>query len=793
MGRRMLSWCGQRRSLPGIHPPSSLRYILPMSLPAGSRLGHYEIIAPLGAGGMGEVYRARDPRLKRDIAIKVLPAEMASSPDWLARFEREATTVAGLNHPNIVTLYSIEEDAGTRFLTMELVEGRSLADVVTAGGLPLTQLLDLAIPIADGLVAAHERGVVHRDLKPANVMVTRGGRVKVLDFGLAKLTQTEPPQTTQAPTMGAPLSMAGEVVGTVPYMAPEQILGQAVDGRTDLFSFGILVYELATGKRPFAGQTSWAVTAAIARDSPPSVTTVRSDLPVELQRIIERCLEKQPRERFQSALDVVNELRSVRRTLERGEPAPRPKSDKIASIAVLPFVNRSASADDEYFSDGLADELLNVLAKIKGLRVVARTSSFQFKGTKDDIATIGAKLDVATVLEGSVRKAGQRVRISVQLVRVADSSHLWSESYDRTLDDIFAVQDDIARSVVKELRITLLGEEVDSHASGEVKAEVSKAAKGRATDPEAHRLYLLGRYLLDRGTRDETSKAIGYLGQALERDPEFALAWSELGRAHWREAGLGWTPQLEGYVRAREAVERSLKMEPDLPEGHARLGTIQMDLDWDWRGAEASFARALDLTPGNLTVLSAAARFAYFMGRIDEAILLACRAIEQDPLNGIGYNNLGAYFHAASRFEEAEQALRKALELAPQRIRTNALLALTALAQGRGDEAVAVAQLEPEEAYRLWALVIVHDAIGQGPESDAALRMLIEKYADDSAYQIAGVHAARNEADDAFAWLERAYTQRDTGLTGVKVEPWFRSLHGDPRWGAFLMKMGLDA
>src|SRR5688572_8707040 len=301
-----------------------------MPLTPATRLGPYEILEPLGAGGMGEVYRARDPRLKRDIAIKLLPADVAASPRRLARLEREATTVAGLNHPNIVVLHSIEEDAGTRFLTMELVEGQSLATLVAPGGLPLAQLLDLAIPLADALVAAHEKGIVHRDLKPANVMVTRDGRVKVLDFGLAKLTQAEPDlETTHA--MAEPISTAGEMVGTAPYMAPEQIRGAAVDARTDLYSFGVLLFELAAGTRPFAGSTLADLSSAILRDRPPSLTRLRSDLPADLERIIGRCLEKEPYERFQTALDLVHELRGLKRALDRGEvPPPSPASDPVA-------------------------------------------------------------------------------------------------------------------------------------------------------------------------------------------------------------------------------------------------------------------------------------------------------------------------------------------------------------------------------------------------------------------------------------------------------------------------------
>jgi serine/threonine protein kinase len=326
-----------------------------MALIAGTRLGTYEIVAALGAGGMGEVYRARDVRLGREVALKVLPADVAADADRLARFEREARTVAGLNHPNIVTLFSVEDDHDIRFLTMELVEGQSLADLITSGGLPLARVLELAIAIADALTAAHEKGVVHRDLKPANVMVTREGRVKVLDFGLAKLMPAPTLASTRAPTAGAPGSETGMMAGTMPHMAPEQIRAEAVDARADLFAFGILLYELLAGRRPFAGATAMVVSAAILNETPAPLSRVRTDLPGDLERIVSRCLEKNPRERAQTALDVSNELRRLRRVLERGEPEP-PASGKVASIAVLPFVNRSRDEEDEYFSDGLADD-----------------------------------------------------------------------------------------------------------------------------------------------------------------------------------------------------------------------------------------------------------------------------------------------------------------------------------------------------------------------------------------------------------------------------------------------------
>ncbi|HET9951993.1 MAG TPA: protein kinase [Candidatus Eisenbacteria bacterium] len=770
-----------------------------MPLSPKTRLGTYEIVGPLGAGGMGEVYRAKDLRLGRDVAVKVLPQTVASSPDRLARFEREARTVAGLNHPNIVTLHSVEDEEGIRFLTMELVEGQTLSNLVTPGGLPLSRVLELSIPLTDALAAAHERGVIHRDLKPGNVMVTREGRVKVLDFGLAKTPEEEEEprrlevsQPHEAPleaTTFSPLSGAGQVLGTLPYMAPEQLRGEPVDARSDLFAVGIILYELATGRRPFNGETPAEVSSAILLDPPAPPTRLRPDLPPEFERVVLRCLEKNPRQRAESALFVSNDLRGLRRVLERGE-AETPVPEKTASIAVLPFVNRSASVDDEYFSDGLTDELLGTLAKIGGLHVAARTSSFQFKGTKDDIATIGRKLKVATLLEGSVRKSGNRVRISVQLVKVSDGFHVWSETYDRTLDDIFAVQDDIAQSVVKELRATLLGREADSDASGQAKAEVARAAKGRSSDPEAHRLYLMGRYLVDRWTREDVAKSIDHLKEALTRDPRFAVAWAELSRAYAAEAGCGWVPVAEGNARARAAAERALMLEPDLEDGHVRLGWIRMTYDWDWRGAETTLARAFELAPGDERVIHMSAVLARNLGNLDEAIALNRRALERDPLSSASYLNLGLNLFAADRHAEAEAAFRDALEFAPEGTVAHASLSLALLAQGRHEESLAEALREPEESLRLYALSIVHATAGRPGDADAALREFVEKHAENAATQIAEAHAVRGDADAAFEWLERAFAQRDGGLTEMMASPHFRPLHGDPRWGAFLKRMG---
>jgi serine/threonine protein kinase len=744
---------------------------------------------------MGEVYRARDSRLGRDVAIKVLPRDVATSAERLARFEREAKAVAALNHPNIVVLYSIEEAGGTRFLTMELVEGRDLSSLVSAGGAPVAQVLDVAIALSDALVAAHEKGVVHRDLKPANVMLTREGRVKVLDFGLARMAAAEDAELTQAATMVSPLSSDGQVVGTVPYMAPEQIRGEVADARTDVFALGIVVYELASGKRPFTGETSMDIGHAILREEPRPPSGLRADLPPELDRIIGRCLEKNPRARFQTALDVANELRGLRKILQGGASTTSTRStpDKVASIAVLPFVNRSASADDEYFSDGLADELLNVLSKIKGLRVIARSSTFTFKGKAASAAEIGRALDVATLLEGSVRKAGNRVRISVQLVNVGDSSHLWSETYDRTLEDIFAVQDDIAQSVVKELRALLLGQDADSKASGETRAEVAAAAIGRGRDPEAHRLFLQGRYLYARVSGADLMAGIEMLKRAVELDPAHAIAWATLGLAYPWASGTGMMPVDESMALGRAAALRALEIEPQLAEGYTALGLVQHWYDFDFTAAQASFARALELAPGSADALQAAGMLEYCRVNLDRAMDLLRRSIEADPLSMIGPVYVARSHYAAGRLQEAEAECRATLARSTTPSREHAMLAMILVDQGRFEEALVEANAEMAPWAKLWSLATVEWALGNTSAADAALSQLEQDHWRSAAFQVAQVRAFRGDFDGAFEWLERAYELRDAGIALLNVSPQMAPLRSDPRWTAFLRRVGMAA
>lgn len=462
------------------------------------------------------------------------------------------------------------------------------------------------------------------------------------------------------------------------------------------------------------------------------------------------------------------------------------------SIAVLPFVNIGSDPDVEYFSDGLAEELLNVLSKIRGLRVAARTSSFSFKGKSTTVSEIGSALNVSSVVEGSIRMSGGRMRIAVQLIKVEDGYQLWSNSYDRTMDDIFAVQDDIAQSVVEELRSLLLGEETPDDIGTQVLNEVALATKGRSDNPEAQRLMLLGRFFLDRITRQETEKAIGYFKEATELDPNFALCWAELGHSYSLQAGKAWVAVDEGFKLSRAAVERALMLEPDLAEGHAQLGRIRAAYDWDLKGAKAAYGRALELAPGSSLVMDGASVLEYKLGNFDRALELSRRVLAQDPLSGAVWHNLGLICHAAGLLAESESAYRRALDVNPQRVMSTAMLSLVLLDGGREAEAVELAETEPDPFWQLWALAIVCDRIGDAERAECALRAILAEHSEGDAYQIAEIYAVRGEADNAFQWLGSAVAERDPGVTHLQGSPRFRPLHGDPRWSAILRDIGFD-
>ena len=468
-------------------------------------------------------------------------------------------------------------------------------------------------------------------------------------------------------------------------------------------------------------------------------------------------------------------------------------SNAMSSIAVLAFANRSASADDEYFSDGLADELLNVLAKIKGLRVVARTSSFTFKGKSDDIATIGAKLNVATLLEGSVRKSGNRARISVQLVKVADSAHLWSETYDRTLDDIFAVQDDIAQAVVQALRTTLMGSAHEVASASGVRAEIANAAKGRTDNGEAHRLLLQARFLINRAGPKDLEQGIDYARQSLAIDPTFALAWTWLSRGLTFAAAHGSAPVVEGNEEARAAAEKAIALEPDLVDAHVALVWHKNWYEWDWRGADALVQRALQLAPDDTGALASAAMLHHALGQNETSLAYAKRAVDLDPLNPMSWREMAQTLVKIGKLDEAEATWRKVLELSPNCLNARARLAMLLERQGRHVEAIAMANSEAANFGRWNSLGMLYALEGNIGEADKSLTLLIDNLASRAAVQISMNYAARRDADSAFLWLERAYAQRDSGLAFLKSNWIYESLYDDPRWMAFLKKMGLEA
>ena len=815
-----------------------------MPLESGQALGHYTIVRSIGQGGMGEVYLAEDTRLQRKVALKVLPGAVSSDADRLARFEREARAVAALNHPHIVTIYSVEEAAGIRFLTMELVEGDSLDHALPPGGLPLAKVFDIGIALADALTAAHEKGIVHRDLKPANVMVTKDGRVKVLDFGLAKLASGGSEAAPSAGTAGvsetatalaahSSLTGAGVVVGTVPYMSPEQVGSEAVDTRTDIFSLGVVLYELATGRRPFQGKNNAETISSILRDVPRPVTEARQDAPRHLARIIDHCLQKDPEARFQTAKDVRNELRALRGEVESSSSAqeavtrsttsgvtlpearsrkgrwigvglgvvvvgviawillarwgdvlrPSPRSSASAesaaagpdprSIAVLPFVDMSQAKDQEYFSDGISEELLNLLAKVPQLQVVARTSSFSFKGKPIEIPEIARQLHVANVLEGSVRKAGDQVRITAQLIHAADGFHLWSETYDRKLDDIFKIQDEIAGEVVKQLKITLL----------------AGKPTVRTTDPKAYALYLQAKQLVRQSTAEGFEKSDALLHQVLEIDPRYAPAWNSLANSFANKANMGMVPSQEGLARGRAAAEKALAIDPHYAPAHAALGYIAM-LENDDASAAKHYERALTLDPTELNLLGNASNFLLSLGRLDEAVALNEAVAQRDPVNTTTLSNLGAKQLYSGRYDEAIVTFRTVLSLTPGRGSVHEVLGEALLHKGDGAGALAEIEQEPIEVNRMIGLPMAYHALGRNADSDAALAALIAKYEKSAPYNIAYVCAYRGEADQAFAWLDKAIEYHDTGLAEIVHEQLFDKIHSDPRWLPFLRKIG---
>jgi serine/threonine-protein kinase len=766
---------------------------------------------------MGVVYRGYDAHLEREVAIKVLTPGTIVDDHSRKRFRNEAHALSKLNHPNIATVHDFATHDGRDFLVMEFIQGITLANKLAEGSLPEKDVIAFGIQLAEGLSAAHEHSVVHRDLKPGNLRLTADGRLKILDFGLAKfrLPAKESPASET-------LSETHAIAGTLPYMAPEQVLGGEIDARTDIHAAGIVLYEMATGLRPFAAADRSELISAILRSSPTPATTRNPRLSPELARIIAKCLEREPENRYQSAKELAIDLRRLQRSSE-SDPSKsetnveqftrRVSSDRkmlallsvgglllavlagglwhrsvkravpsvvTASIAVLPFADLSPGHDQEYFSDGLAEEILNDLAKIPNMKVVARTSAFQFKGKNEDLQVIRQKLNVENVLEGSVRKEGTRVRITAQLIKADDGFHLWSESYDRDLNDVLRVQDDIAKAVTSALQLKLL--------PGKSPAILLTS---QTTSPEAYQDFLQARNFANRLDKASQQRALEYTNDAIRADPRYAAAYALRAGLTASSSSLGRAEYSEAKENARRDVEKAIELDPNLADGYRILSAIQIFTELNCPAAELTLKRAMELAPGNADNLDAGAFITNCLGRKDEAVRLSNQAVDLDPLVARRYRQLAQYLRNLSRYGESLVALAKALDLNPNEFWAHETRGEVYLMQRRPREALAEMEKEPAGCMHDLGMALAFHDLGRHQESDAALAGLISQNQTVCAYQVSQVYAYRGEVDQAFDWLNRAYRQHDVGLCRIKTDPLLRSLRDDPRYVQMLRMLDL--
>jgi eukaryotic-like serine/threonine-protein kinase len=792
-----------------------------MPLTAGTHLGPYEVLGPIGSGGMGEVYRARDPRLNREVAVKVLPENLAQDPGALARFAREARALAALSHPNLLGIFDFGREDGVAYAVMELLEGETLRARLLRSELGWREGVEIGISLADGLSAAHSRGIIHRDLKPENIFLTSDGVVKILDFGLARTEPvvSEGPETDLE--TGSLHTQPGTVMGTAGYMAPEQITGASGDARSDIFSIGCVLYEMVAGRRAFAGRTGAETMAAVLKEEPPDLAQSGRQLPPELRRIITHCLEKTPDRRFQSARDLSFALKAVAAGSAvslpvTGAPTPRrlrqlapilvslallagllyavlarlhttSRGPRIRSLAVLPLRDVAHDPEEEYFAEGMTDELITSLAGIGNLRVISRTSVMHYKDTKKTLPQIAQELNVDAVVEGSVLRSGNHVRISARLIDGSENS-LWGESYERDSGDVLALQSEVARAIAEKIRVRL------------TPAEKRQFETARRVNFEAYQAYLKGRYYYYKFTPEGYEKSLEYYQEAIEKDPAYALPYAEKAGVY---VSLGWEgliPPKEASDQARAAVTKSLALDRNLASGHSTLAQLAFGYEWNWAKAQSEYRLALSAKPQDPIIRRYSATRLRSFGLWDEAIAEMRRAQELDPLSAETTKSMGALLFWAGQYDRAIQQLQKAFEIDPNYAPAHDLLADVYARKGMYREAIA----EEQRALILQgdgegAATLLRDFQQQGylPAKQLQSRKILHAYENAagetyiSPMVFAFLYAKLGDRDKAFAWLEKAYTERSPWLVYMRSDPQLETIRADPRFGDLLARIGL--